>query len=314
LARLSDCRVCQRVVKREPKVVRAIGGSSVVKQPALISESRSLGVNAPGDNQQGPCPNGPVALWPSPMPTMNNQTSRRRPFLTAEWRDLLMLNYPVERAVLEPVVPPGTVLDTYRGVAYVSVVGFQFLNTRVLGLAVPFHRDFEEVNLRFYVRRLADGDWRRGVVFIKEIVPKPVVAAIARAAYNESYVSLPMRHLLTRAAGGTLTSVEYQWDFKGRPNRMRAEVLYDPFEPAPGSLQEFITEHRWGYVIQRDGGCVEYEVEHPRWQIHRTNGATLDCDAAQLYGPQFAAGLGAVPTSAFLAEGSAVTIYRGVRI
>jgi len=226
-----------------------------------------------------------------------------------------MLNYPVERAVLEPLVPPGIALDTYRGVAYVSVVGFQFLNTRVLGLAVPFHRDFEEVNLRFYVRRLADGDWRRGVVFIKEVVPKPLVAAIARVAYNERYVSLPMCHLFRRdGAGGTLTSVEYQWEFKGRPNRMRAEILGESFEPAPGSLEEFITEHYWGYVIQRDGACVEYKVEHPRWRIHRPNGAMLDCDAAQLYGPQFSASLGALPASAFLAEGSAVTIYRGVRI
>ena len=248
------------------------------------------------------------------MPTKNNQTSGRRPFLTAEWRDLLLLNYPVERTALEPLVPPGTVLDTYRGVAYVSVVGFRFLNSRVLGLAVPFHRDFEEVNLRFYVRRLADGDWRRGVVFIKEIVPKPAIAAIARAAYNERYVSLPMRHLLTRAASGTLTALEYQWDFNGRPNRMQAEVFGESLEPAPGSLEEFITEHYWGYVIQRDGGCVEYEVEHPRWRIQRTNGATFDCDAAKLYGPPFGASLGAMPTSAFVSEGSAVTVYRGVRI
>ena len=245
---------------------------------------------------------------------MRNEAAIRRRFVTAEWRDLLMLNYPIERAVLDPLVPPGTVLDTYRGVAYVSVVGFRFLNTRVLGVAVPFHRDFEEVNLRFYVRRFADGDWRRGVVFIKEIVPRPAIAAIARAAYNERYVSLPMRHRLMRATGGALMSVEYQWDFQGRLNRMRADTAGESFASAAGSLEEFIMEHYWGYVIQRNGGCMEYEVEHPRWRIHHTKGATLDCDAAQLYGPQFGASLGAMPISAFLTEGSAVTIYRGVRI
>ena len=245
---------------------------------------------------------------------MKNSPPGRRRFLTAEWRDLLMLNFPVERATLEPLVPRGTVLDTYQGAAYVSVVGFRFLNTRVLGLAVPFHRDFEEVNLRFYVRRLADGDWRRGVVFIKELVPKPAVAAIARVVYNENYVALPMSHRIERQRIEGAASVEYCWRFAERENRVRAEAAGELFIPSPGSLEEFVTEHYWGYVRQRDGSCVEYEVEHPRWRIQRASNATSDCDAVRLYGPEFAPALNESPASAFLAEGSAVTVFRGVRI
>src|SRR5262245_54368008 len=124
------------------------------------------------------------------------EPSESRSFLTAEWRHLLMLNYAVEQDVLQPFVPPGTVLDTYKGVAYVSLVGFLFLKTKVLGMAVPLHQDFEELNLRFYVRRFAGDDWRRGVVFIKEIVPRPAIAMVARLAYNENYIALPMRHRL----------------------------------------------------------------------------------------------------------------------
>lgn len=225
-----------------------------------------------------------------------------------------MLNYPVERDVLEPFVPSGTMLDTYKGVACVSVVGFLFLKTRVLGVPVPFHQDFEELNLRFYVRRFVADDWRRGVVFIKEIVPKPAIATVARVAYNENYVALPMRHRIEARPDGSLASLEYGWEFNGRWNSAAATTHGEWFESAPGSLEEFITEHYWGYAKQRDGGCVEYRVEHPRWKVRRTEQASLDCDAAALYGESFAGVFRGTPASAFVAEGSAVTVYRGARI
>ncbi len=76
------------------------------------------------------------------------------PFLTAEWRHLAMLNYEIDPVILRPFVPSGTELDSWNGKTYVSIVGFLFLKTRVRGLAIPFHQNFEEINLRFYVRRL----------------------------------------------------------------------------------------------------------------------------------------------------------------
>lgn len=238
----------------------------------------------------------------------------RRRFLTAAWRHLLMLNFPVERAVLEPFVPRGTVLDTYKGIAYASVVGFRFLHTRVLGITVPFHRDFEEVNLRFYVRRFAEGDWRRGVVFLKEIVPKPAITAVARVVYNENYVTLPMRHHLEELPDGTPAALAYEWEHAGRWNSIRARVGGPPREAAMGTLEEFITEHYWGYTAQRDGGCLEYQVEHPRWRWWPATDAALEADAAALWGADLAPALSRLPTSAFVAEGSDVTVFRGLRI
>ena len=239
---------------------------------------------------------------------------RPRRFLTAEWRHLLMLNYPVERALLEPLVPPGTSLDTFQGRAYVSLVGFLFLKTRVLGVPVSFHRDFEEVNLRFYVRRFADGDWRRGVVFIKEIVPKAMIAAIARAAYNEAYVALPMRHRIELQPDGVPASVEFGWQQGEAAFSLRAKAANPARVPRPGSLEEFITEHYWGYVRQRDGGCVEYQVEHPRWRVWTAVEAKFEGDATSLYGGDFATALRVAPASAFIAEGSVVTVFKGVRL
>lgn len=238
-----------------------------------------------------------------------NQPSR---FMTAEWRYLVMLNYEVEPAILQPYVPAGTELDSWQGRTFISVVGFLFLNTRVVGAAIPFHEHFEEVNLRFYVRREVGGEVRRAVVFIKEIVPRPAIALVARLLYNEKYVSLPMRHHTAFRPGAG--QVSYEWLYRGHWHGVAATVTGEPAYPAPGSEEEFITEHYWGYSAQPDGGTVEYRVEHPPWRVWQANRSELLCDAGPLYGAEFAEPLSGRPSSAFVADGSAVTVYRGYRL
>jgi len=233
-------------------------------------------------------------------------------FLTAEWRWLAMLNYEIDPALLRPFIPQGTELDSWNGRTFVSMVGFLFLNTRVQGVAIPFHRNFEEVNLRFYVRRKAEDGWRRGVVFIKEIVPRFAIAAVARFAYNERYVSLPMRHEVKESGGGTVVS--FAWRFKKRWHSLSVVTSGAAQAIVDGSAEEFITEHFWGYSAQRGGGTAEYRVEHPRWRVRPVNEARFDCDVATLYGGEFVEGLKAEPSSAFLAQGSPVTVYQGLRI
>jgi uncharacterized protein len=236
------------------------------------------------------------------------------PFLTAEWRWLAMLNYEIEPSVLQPFVPAGTELDQWQGKTFVSMVGFRFLNTRVLGLAVPFHTHFEEVNLRFYVRRHAPDGWRRGVVFIKELVPRRAIAWTARVFYNENYVALPMSHSISTEAGNLRRKVSYSWTFQTHPSSLKVCATGEPREATVGSCEEFITEHYWGYARQRDGGTVEYKVEHPRWRVQAASEAALDCDVDGLYGKIFAKFLQSPPASAFLADGSAVTVCKGIRL
>lgn len=234
-----------------------------------------------------------------------------RPFLTAEWRYLAMMNYVVDPRVLRPLTPSGTELDDFNGRTFISVVGFLFLNTRVCGVAIPFHRNFEEVNLRFYVRRRGPEGWRRGVAFIKEIVPRRAIAWMARAVYGEKYIALPMRHALAPAAAAP-DQVLYAWKWGGRESSIRMTASGQPRAAEAGSEAEFITEHYWGYARRRGGRTTEYRVDHPRWRIREAASAALDCDAAALYGPAFAEALHARPASAFLADGSPVTVMRGV--
>jgi uncharacterized protein YqjF (DUF2071 family) len=235
------------------------------------------------------------------------------PFLTAEWRHLAMLNFDVDPAVLRPLVPEGTELDAWQGRTFVSIVGFLFLNTRVLGVAIPFHRDFEEVNLRFYVRHKASDGWRRAVVFVKEIVPRVAIALAARALYGENYVAVPMSHRIERDIGGAaaVRRVSYSWRFRGRENRMELSVENDADDVVQESDVEFITEHYWGYARRRGGRTTEYRVAHPRWRVRTGTAARLDCDVAALYGSQFVECLKASPASAFLADGSEVAVFKG---
>lgn len=232
-------------------------------------------------------------------------------FLSATWRTLLMLNYEIDPALLQPLVPAGTTLDRWHGRCYVSIVGFLFLNTRLLGVPIPFHRNFEELNLRFYVRRRGPEGWRRGVVFVKELVPRWAIAAVARWVYNENYHAVPMQHVVDLQAAG---HVEYGWRWQKRPYLISATVTGDPRPIADGSEAEFITEHYWGYARQRDGGTVEYRVEHPRWRVWQAADHHFEGDVAALYGPEFVPPLRGAPTSVFVADGSQVVVRRGRRI
>jgi uncharacterized protein len=239
-----------------------------------------------------------------------------RPFLTADWRYLAMLQYEVDPHVLRPFVPRGTELDEWQGRMLVSLVGFQFLETRVLGAPIPFHRHFDEVNLRFYVRRRGPEGWRRAVVFLREIVPRQAIALVARLWYNEPYIALPMRHSIAMdgAAEGEKGLVRYEWRHEGHWAHLEVETEGAPRLPVPESEEAFIAEHYWGYTAQRDGGCLEYQVSHLPWRVWATRRASLACDAGGLYGAPFARVLSAPPVSAFLAEGSPVAVFRGRRL
>jgi uncharacterized protein YqjF (DUF2071 family) len=231
--------------------------------------------------------------------------------LSAEWRDLVMISYEVDPLLLVQYVPGGTSLDFHGGRALVSVVGLRLLNTHVAGVPVPFHHDLEQVNFRFYVWRQTRTELRRGVVFIKEIVPNSSMTLGARLFFNENYVSAPMRHQVMHAEQGCAS---YEWLAAGRWNRISAKQHGTPRRVEPGSLETFIKDRPWGYSRQRDGSTLEYYVEHPAWDIWPATDAVLDCEVGEVFGRQFVATLSRDPASAFIAVGSETTLYPGRRV
>jgi uncharacterized protein YqjF (DUF2071 family) len=224
-------------------------------------------------------------------------------FVAAEWRQIVMLNFVADPEVLKPLVPRGTELDLWNGRTYLSVVGFLFLGTKVWGVPVPFHSRFEEVNLHFYVKRRMPAGGRRGVAFVREFVPK-------RSLYGEPYTACPTEHRI-EVGQGDPGLVEYRGRLAGRWNCVRVESLGPSTELAPGSEEEFIAEHYWGYTAVDATTSREYEVRHPPWRIRHAESGTLECNVAEVYGSRFATALDGEPTSAFLAEGSRVPVHRG---
>jgi len=227
-----------------------------------------------------------------------------RPFLTAQWRNLILLTYAVDPVRLIDLVPPDTTLDSWRGQTFVSLVGFQFLETKILGAPVPFHQDFEEVNLRFYVRRIMPDSVRHGVVFIREIVPRPLVGGMARLLYREPYQIMPTRSKVT---AGPPPDVEYQWNDAGRWCTLSGAGRGEGFEPGEGTLEEFLTERHWGYNGERGKPTLEYRVDHPRWKVWHAQDSRVEYNAETLCGRELAREL-KMPMSKLIAEGSPVTI------
>ena len=221
-----------------------------------------------------------------------------------------MFNYEMDPSLLVPLVPRGTELDTWNGTTYASIVAFRFLHTRILGIPIPLHRHFEESNLRFYVRRRSAAELRRGVVFIREIVPRRAVAALARLLYNEPYRALPMR---SSVATTPELSLQYAWRLSNDWHTVAARTGRPLALPGAGSFEQFIAEHYWGYTRHADGSTIEYHVTHPPWAVAPAESHRVAADLTAVYGPALAAHL-AKPVSVFLANGSPVTVSRPVSL
>lgn len=227
-------------------------------------------------------------------------------FLKAEWKNLALFNYEVPASLLQNYLPAGTEIDTWNNRCYVSLVGFLFKNTKVLGIKIPFHIDFEEVNLRFYVKRFEKGNWKRGVVFIKEIVPKKAITFIANTLYQEHYETQKMRHQILE--NNCTNTLSYQWKNKGNWNTIELEIKKDATPIEVDSTAEFITEHYFGYTKIDEVTTFEYEVQHPRWEQFEVVNHKIDIDFKQTYGSAFEFLQTTKPSSVFLAKGSEISV------
>ncbi len=223
-------------------------------------------------------------------------------FLDARWSNLVLVNYAVDPGFLAPFCPRGVVPDTLDGMGYVSLVAFDFQETRVLGVSWPGYRSFPEINLRFYVR---EGD-RRGVCFVAELVPRRLVAWIARLAYNEPYRHAPMQSRVCRDDGRI--RVSHRVLVRSGICRIDVEADDRPQMPGVGSREHFFKEHQWGYGTDRFGRTLRYEVRHPRWCVCPVRRFRLRWDWAGVYGKPWDFLHHASPDSVCLAKGSRIEV------
>jgi uncharacterized protein YqjF (DUF2071 family) len=233
-------------------------------------------------------------------------------FLKAEWRKLAIANYSVEPSLLKTFLPYKTELDYWNDQCYISLVGFRFINTRLKGMSIPFHTNFEEINLRFYVRYKKDSEWRHGVTFIKEIVPRRALTFVANSIYKEKYVTLPTKYHWDEDSNDL--KVLYQWKHRNKWDLFSLTASSVPCEISPLSKEEFITEHYWGYTQLNKSQTSQYQVEHPRWQVYTVKDYEINVQFGELYGSSFNFLTEAIPDSIMLAEGSKIVVRKGGKI
>ena len=229
-----------------------------------------------------------------------------KPFLTAEWRDLVLLTYAIDPSLLAPFLPKGVIADTRDGHAFVSFVAFDFLKTRVKGLPIPFHVNFPEINLRYYVRYKE----KRGVMFVKELVPKYCIALVADRLYNEPYESTPMSSNVNVADG--LREIKHQFNYCGQNFDLHFTVKDQPFLPPENSTEHFFKEHEWGFNLDKKGRLLKYQVTHPFWRIYPIESRfKFNIDFQAIYGEHWEVLNGKIPYSVVVAEGSPIKVYPG---
>jgi hypothetical protein len=233
-------------------------------------------------------------------------------FLKASWENLILANYLIDPSILKKYVPKGTELDTWNGNCYISLVGFMFKNTRILGFKIPFHINFEEVNLRFYVKRKEENKWKRGVVFIKEYVPKWALSFVANTIYNEHYQTVPMSNKLLKNENSL--TVTYQWEIDNKWNTIEVIADKEYSTIKKGSETEFITEHYWGYAKVNNNRTNEYEVTHPRWEHHKVKDFKIELDFNRAYGENFIELNNSPPKSVILAKGSEIEVKQRIKL
>jgi len=227
-------------------------------------------------------------------------------FLKANWENIIMANYEIDPAILIPFLPKGVELDLYGGKAYVSLVGFMFKKTKLFNVPIPHFGTFEEINLRFYVVRKEGNIVKRGVVFINETIPYPIVAWMANKLYKEHYTVVPTKHDITTESKSK--KVQFEWLLNKKWNSIYVEATTESKPMKRESLEKFIFEHYYGYTKIDQNNTEEYKLQHPSWLVNQVLDYKMDCDFTAMYGDAFSILNATKPVAVFIAEGSSVGI------
>ena len=227
-------------------------------------------------------------------------------FLKANWENIIMANYVIDPKILFPFLPKGVELDLFNSKCYISLVGFMFKDTKLFNIKIPYFGTFEEINLRFYVVRKEGDTVKRGVVFINETIPYPIVAWMANKLYNEKYTVVPTKHQIS--GDGATKKVNFEWLLNKKWNSIYVEATTASKPMQTDSLEKFIYEHYYGYTKINENTSEEYKLQHPSWLVNKVEKYKINCDFKAMYGEAFSVLNDTDPSAVFIAEGSSVGI------
>ncbi|MBX7151425.1 DUF2071 domain-containing protein [bacterium] len=224
-------------------------------------------------------------------------------FLTAQWLRLINITYAVSPEILKPHLPSGLELDLRDGKAFVSFVAFDFADTRVLSFKIPYHVNFPEVNLRYY----ANYKGRRGVVFLREFVPRFWIAFVADRIYNEPYQAIAMHSTFDETSDSL--SISHRLIKNKKTSSVEVKADKNTFIPSDNSVEHFFKEHDVGFGRTKKGETLWYRVEHPVWEVHPISEMRIEVDFENLYGTEWKFLKDAEPYCALLAKGSGIKVF-----
>jgi uncharacterized protein len=222
--------------------------------------------------------------------------------LTAHWTNLVTATFETDKHFLQKYLPAKTELNDWNARYFMSIVAFLFEKPRLLGIPSPFYNSFEEINLRFYVRRKLNNEWRKGVVFIKEIAPYYIPAQTAKWLYRENFISVPMKHEFINS--NKLMYRSYACKISKEWNYLNMESACIHTETGLGDVENFIRDHYWAYTRKGSNKTLEFQIEHPPWKIFPAIKFDMHLDTGTIYGEQFKDYFAEKPVDAFLMDGS----------
>ena len=227
-------------------------------------------------------------------------------FLKANWENIIMVNYEIDPKILIQFLPKGVEIDLFNEKCYISLVGFMFKKTKLFNIPIPWFGTFEEINLRFYVVRKENNEIKRGVVFINETIPYPIVAWMANKLYKEHYTVVPTKHKINHEI--KIKKVKFEWFINKKWNSIYVESSAKSSPMEQDSLEKFIYEHYYGYTKIDESKTEEYKLQHPSWKTNEVINYNIDCDFEAMYGKSFSVLNLKKPEAVFIAEGSSVAV------
>lgn len=222
-------------------------------------------------------------------------------FMTGNWEDLIISTFEVNSEILEKYLPNGIELDLYQGKALISMVAFTFSKVKFFGVKVPFHQQFGEINFRFYVKSIVDGT--KGVVFIKEYAPKPIIALVANGVYNEPF----FYKNIGRQKEILENVISMQYNF---PNgKVKAIAKNETKELEENSLEHFIVDRYIAFVKSRNTKTYQYQINHKPWEIYKSSSIEIDKNSLLLLPSEFKNGK---LIASYFVDGSKISVEKGI--
>lgn len=177
------------------------------------------------------------------------------------WSDVLFAHYPVQRKVLEKMVPRKLTLDTYNETAWVSIVPYLTSSMHLRGVPpIPGMASFPGFNIRTYVTM----NGKPGVYFFKLTAANFLAAYTAKTFFCLPYAYMKMDYKKVKDLivfeSEKKSGLQLLCNYKSSSN---------PSPTEKGSLEEWLVERYCLYTVNKKGTPLRADILHEPWVLEK---------------------------------------------